>query len=45
MILIPFDDRVSDPVLVPFDAGDIDAARARLTSVADEWRPRGGTAV
>jgi Ca-activated chloride channel family protein len=45
VFLIPFDDRVSEPVLVPFDAGGIDAARARLTSVADELRPRGGTAV
>ncbi|ANH66494.1 von Willebrand factor A [Mitsuaria sp. 7] len=45
VFLIPFDDRVNEPVLVPFDADGIEAARARLTSVADELRPRGGTAV
>lgn len=45
VILIPFDDHVDEPILVAFDAGDIDAARARLTGVADELRPRGGTAV
>ncbi|MDH0866490.1 VWA domain-containing protein [Mitsuaria sp. GD03876] len=45
VILIPFDDRVDEPILVPFDAGDIAGARARLAGVADELRPRGGTAV
>lgn len=45
VFLIPFDDRVGDPVLVAFEAGDIDGSRARLAGVADELRPRGGTAV